>query len=121
MPIIEDKNAEMEGVLAVARAMAVAARTAPKARGDDAIETLIVYGDELNQLADAMKSHGANSKMSEIFDRDAGSVANSQAVLLVGLKSSVVIGEFTGLTLSKSANSQCDGCIIDFYDIEQFF
>ena len=85
MPIIEDKNAEMEGVLAVAKAMAVAARTAPKARGDDAIETLIVYGDELNELADAMKSHGINTKMSEIFDRDAGSVTNSQAVLLVGL------------------------------------
>ena len=85
MPIIEDKNAEMEGVLAVARAMAVAARTAPKARGDDAIETLIVYGDELNQLADAMKSHGATTKMSETFERDAGNVANSQAVLLIGL------------------------------------
>ena len=31
----------------IATAMAVAARTAPKARGADAIETLIVYGDLL--------------------------------------------------------------------------
>ena len=85
MPIIESKKAEMEGVLTVAEAMAVAARTAPKTRGDDAVETLIVYGDELNQLADAMKSHGAGTKMSETFERDAGNVANSQAVLLIGL------------------------------------
>ena len=85
MPTIEDKNAEMEGVLTVAKAMAVAARTAPKTRGDDAIETLIVYGDELNELADAMKRHGVHSKISEGFERDAGNVAKSQAVLLVGV------------------------------------
>ena len=42
MPKIAYEKAEIEGVLAVARAMAVAARTAPKARGVDAIETLIV-------------------------------------------------------------------------------
>ena len=85
MPIIDDKQAEMDGVLAVARAMAVAARTAPKARGDDAVETLIVCGEELNQLAEAMKAHGEDTKMRESFQRDAGNVANSQAVLLVGL------------------------------------
>jgi len=85
MPMIEEKKAEMEGVLAIAKAMAVAARTAPKARGDDAIETLIIYGEELNKLAEAMKKHGKKTKMSEVFERDAGSVANSQAVLLIGL------------------------------------
>ena len=85
MPIIEEKKAEMEGVLAIARSMAVAARTAPKARGDDAIETLIVYGNDLKELAKAMKNHGENSKISEAFERDANNVVNSQAVLLIGL------------------------------------
>ena len=60
MPLIQEKKAETEGVLAVANAMAVAARTAPKTRGDDAIETMIVFGDELQALCDAMKSHGEN-------------------------------------------------------------
>ena len=44
MPRIDEKKSEMDGVLAVANAMAVAARTAPKTRGVDAVETLIVYG-----------------------------------------------------------------------------
>ena len=85
MPIIEEKKAELEGVLMIAKSMAVAARTAPKARGDDAIETLIVYGEDLNELAEAMKYHGKNTKISETFERDAGNVVNSQAVLLIGL------------------------------------
>ncbi len=42
MTKIAEQKAEMDGVLSVANAMAVAARTAPKARGVDAIETLIV-------------------------------------------------------------------------------
>jgi len=85
MPIIAGKKAETEGVLAVANAMAVAARTAPKARGDDAIETLIVHGEELKTLSQAMKAHGEGSRFRDTFNRDAGNVENSQAVLLIGL------------------------------------
>lgn len=86
MAKIKDENAELEGLLAVARAMAVAARTAPKARGVDAIETLIVFGEDLDVLAKAMEEHGATSANSEIFKRDANNVRKSQAALLVGLR-----------------------------------
>lgn len=85
MPIIEGKIAEMEGVLAVAHAMAVAARTAPKTRGDDAIETLIVHGEEIKTLSQTMKTQGENSRFKDTFKRDAGNVENSQAVLLIGI------------------------------------
>lgn len=86
MPMIKEEQAEMEGVLAVANAMAVAARTAPKARGTDAIETLIVYDEELSTLSQAMIEHGKTTKMSDTFTRDAGNVLSSQAVLLIGLR-----------------------------------
>ena len=86
MPRITYDQAELEGVLAAARAMAVAARTAPKARGVDAVETLIVYGDDLEVLAQSMEAHSGKSKMGDIFKRDADNVRNSQAVLLVGVK-----------------------------------
>ena len=86
MPILQENQAEMEGVLLVANAMAVAARTAPKARGADAIETLIVYGEELNSLSQSMIEHGKTTKMEDIFARDAGNVLNSQAVVLIGLR-----------------------------------
>jgi uncharacterized ferredoxin-like protein len=86
MPLIQEKKSEMAGVLAVANAMAVAARTAPKTRGLDAIETLIVYGDELEKLADAMEAHGKKTEIETSFSRDAENVSASQAVLLIGLK-----------------------------------
>ncbi len=83
MPAIKDETAEMDGVLTLAKAMAVAARTAPKARGVDAIETLIIFGEELSALGQAMENHGENGEMSDIFKRDAGNVRKSHAVLLV--------------------------------------
>jgi uncharacterized ferredoxin-like protein len=86
MAKVRDEKAELEGLLAVARTMAVAARTAPKARGVDAIETLIVYDEDLDVLAGAMEEHGAKTTMGEIFERDANSVRKSQAVLLVGIR-----------------------------------
>ena len=86
MPRITDNQAELDGVLSAAKAMAVAARTAPKTRGADAIETLIIYGDDLEPLAQAMEEHAAGSNMGDIFKRDAGNVRKSQAVLLVGIK-----------------------------------
>jgi len=86
MPTIKDEKAEMDGVLALAKAMAVATRTAPKARGVDAIETLIVFGEDLDSLGRAMEEHGENTNMKDAFKRDAGSVRRSHAVLLVGLK-----------------------------------
>ena len=85
MPTIKAETAELDGVLSLANAMAVAARTAPKGRGVDAIETVIVYGEELESLAQAMEEHGADTKFSDTFKRDAGNVRKSHAVLLVGL------------------------------------
>jgi uncharacterized ferredoxin-like protein len=87
MPKIADEKAEVEGVLSVARAMAVAARTAPKARGVDAIETLIVYGKELNELAEATKKQGSKfASLEATFGRDAENIRASNAVLLIGLR-----------------------------------
>jgi uncharacterized ferredoxin-like protein len=86
MPMIKDEKAEMEGVMAVAKLMAVAARTAPKTRGVDAVETLIVFGEDLDALARAMEEHGAKRGRSEMFNRDAACIRKSHAVLLIGLK-----------------------------------
>jgi uncharacterized ferredoxin-like protein len=86
MPKIKSETAEMEAVLEIAKFMAVATRTAPKARGEDAVETLIVWGEELELLGKSMETHGKNTKNSSVFNRDANCVRNSHAVLLVGLK-----------------------------------
>ena len=102
MPRIKDKESELEGVLAVARSMAVAARTSPKARGEDSIETLIVFANDLEALAKAMELHGEKSAIRDAFNRDANNVRKSQAVVLIGLR------DLRPKKMEKPIN--CGGC-----------
>lgn len=79
---------EMEGaaVRLAAELMAAAARTAPKTRGLDSIETLVVDGEELQALAKAMEAKvEEKSNPLKFFARDADSVRRSAAVLLIGV------------------------------------
>ena len=81
--IMDAKTAETNTVIAVAQQMCTAARTAPKTRGIDYLETAVVTGEELEQLADEME------RLSEplnypFFMRDAQNVRDSAAVVLIG-------------------------------------
>ena len=49
-------EAQQEAVRLVATLMATAARTAPKTRGLDSVETLILDGEDLETLARAMEA-----------------------------------------------------------------
>ncbi len=53
--IINSKDSEDEAILNVAKLMVVAARTAPKARGEDKIKAAIVIGNEKDELANTME------------------------------------------------------------------
>lgn len=65
--------------------MAISAKTAPKARGQDFVGIKIVTGQELERLADAMIEYGQQSGKKG-FDRDGDNVRNSTAVLLLSLE-----------------------------------
>ncbi|MBI4833860.1 MAG: hypothetical protein HY811_03425 [Planctomycetes bacterium] len=75
----------------IAELMAVAARTAPKAAGQDFVKLEIVEGDKLSKLADAMLAYGAKTGKKN-FDRDGKNISDSAAVLLVGLKDAKTVG-----------------------------
>ena len=75
----------------VAGMMAVAARTAPKAKGEDFIEIKILSGADLGKLADAMLQYGLESGKLN-FDRDGENVRASDAVLLLSLKEPLYLG-----------------------------
>ncbi len=75
----------------IAGMMAVAARTAPKAKGEDFIEIKIVDKKDLPQLADQMIKYGEESGKAN-FDRDGENVRNSDAVLLLSLKEPLHLG-----------------------------
>ena len=87
----------------VAELMAVAALTAPKAKGENYVTTSIVEGDELQRLAEAMIEYGQVLGEPAGWERDAGNTAQSDSVLLVGLKDA---GAY-GLNCSACGSQKC--------------
>lgn len=78
-------EAEQAALLAVARNMCAAARTAPKTKGKDYIVTAIVTGEEKEALAIKMEELGEKFQYG-FFMRDAGNIRNSQAVVILGFR-----------------------------------
>jgi uncharacterized ferredoxin-like protein len=81
----------MDGVEIVAQLMAISATTAPKSKGENFVQTKLLQGEVLKKLADAMVAFGQRTKKKD-FDRDSKNVAQSEAVLLIGLKNADVLG-----------------------------
>jgi uncharacterized ferredoxin-like protein len=75
----------------IADLMAVAARTAPKAGGQDYVVVRVVEGEEVKALAEAMVAYGERTGKRN-FDRDGANVAASDVVLLIGLKDARITG-----------------------------
>ncbi len=75
----------------VAELMAVAARTAPKTKGEDCLVMRIVEGEELQTLAQKMAEFGVRAGKKN-FDRDGRNVANSDSLLLIGIKNATTAG-----------------------------
>ena len=76
---------EMRAVLDAAARICAAARTAPKAKGDDYIVTLVLTDNDKDALAAAMERFGEESG-AKFFIRDAGNVRSAQAIVLIGAK-----------------------------------
>lgn len=96
MPI----NDYSQHLMEVARMMELAARTAPKAKGEDFVEIKIISGEDINKLAEAMIEYGKQSKRAN-FDRDAAGVRKCPAVMVIGLKN------------ARSAGLDCGACGYD--------
>ncbi len=95
MPIVDFSQLVDDSLVYVLKLMAVSVKTAPKARGIDRLQALIVTGEEKNILAGEME------KLKDVmpgFERDALNIRNSNAILLVGFKG------------GKGYNLNCGGC-----------
>jgi uncharacterized ferredoxin-like protein len=86
MSKITAAEAELKAVREVAALMAASARTAPKTRGVDTIQLLVVDGDDLQVLAEALERNasGRDDVTSKGFLRDARNLRGSLAVVLIG-------------------------------------
>lgn len=88
MALVNEREFVHEGVTGVARLMAMAARTAPKARGNDNLTVMLADGDTIRLLSDKMKELGLQCG-SPIFARDAENILKAEVVVLFGTKISV--------------------------------
>ncbi|HET9571076.1 MAG TPA: DUF2148 domain-containing protein [Bacteroidales bacterium] len=83
--IINEKEIKIAQVLEIGKQMMIAARTAPKGKGVDNLEAILISGDDLQILADAMESsvekHGRM-----FFLRDAANIRVAQAVVVLGTR-----------------------------------
>ena len=87
MPRTSSIEAELEAIRTAAVLMAASARTAPKTRGVDMTQTMIVEGDDIELLAAAMeKASGTKVEtVAPIFRRDAENVRRSACVVLIAV------------------------------------
>jgi uncharacterized ferredoxin-like protein len=74
-----------QGIRAAAEMMAISARTAPKAKGEDLIELKILYDKDVEDLGKSMVRYGEDEK-DALWKRDGNCVLRSAAVLLVGVR-----------------------------------
>jgi uncharacterized ferredoxin-like protein len=82
---ISSQEAEKRAVEWIADLMCAAARTAPKAKGLDHLETLIITGQEKSQLSTEMRRIAKESGM-QFFERDADCLDKAPVVVLLGQK-----------------------------------
>jgi uncharacterized ferredoxin-like protein len=100
--IVSEKNIREEIIKSAAYHLLITARTAPKAKGEDSLEILLIDGNEKRKLAEAMVEMGDRHKD---FVRDAKGVEVAEAVMLVG-----VFGDKTlGLNCGACGFKDCNG------------
>lgn len=91
-----EEDIRLENLLRTAGCMVTAARTAPKAKGMDLLEAVILSGGEVQQLADKMKEIG-NREGSQVFIRDAGNLRETSVIVLLGTKGKPIGLRYCGM------------------------
>ncbi len=83
--VINSKESETSAVLMTADLMAGAVRTAPKTKGIDRLDTVILNHEDLDRLVKKMEQIGVERDL-EFFRRDSRVLQEATAVLLVAVK-----------------------------------
>lgn len=86
-------NPESKVLETLAKSILLAARTAPKAKGIDDIITAFVEKEDIEVLASSMEKLADEKGAGFIFlKRDATNLRNTEAAVLIGVKTSVAAG-----------------------------
>ncbi len=87
MPVFTPPQAESEAILTAAKLILAGVTTSPKTRGISSLTTAVLQGEEQERLAQAMEDqfNRKNHKLN-FLRRDAQSIRQSAAVLLIGVR-----------------------------------
>ena len=81
--IINERDDRHERVISIAKQMMTAARTAPKGKGIDIIETAIITGEDIKAVSDTLiEMNGENGL--PFFLRDSDNILNAECIVLIG-------------------------------------
>lgn len=83
--IIFEETFRNEAIFDIAKKIATAARTAPKARGTDNMTIAVITGETLESIAQAMHQYSEKHDVA-FFARDAENLRQSGAAILIGSK-----------------------------------
>jgi len=81
--ILNERDVRQDSVLAAARQIMTAARTAPKGKGIDVLEVLTITGEDIEKLSDEMRKAYEENGF-KFFLRDADNILQAEAVILIG-------------------------------------
>ncbi|NCB42046.1 MAG: ferredoxin [Clostridia bacterium] len=79
----KSNDAEKRAVMRVADAMMAAARTAPKGKGIDRLDTFFLDGEDKDQFTESMRAYGKEIG-ADFFLRDAANIDKAGAVVFFG-------------------------------------
>ena len=100
--IINERESRHEQVLHVARQMMTAARTAPKGKGIDVVEALLVTDEDIQTLSEKMVAMVEEHGM-KFFLRDAENILQAECVVLIGTRE-----QAQGLNCGHCGFSTCE-------------
>lgn len=85
MALQKEEQLRNSNVMEVAKKMMIAARTAPKAKGRDNLEIIVIDGEEMKKLQYKMTEISKREDVA-FFNRDSGNVEASEVMVLIGTK-----------------------------------
>ncbi|MDO8686238.1 MAG: DUF2148 domain-containing protein [Clostridiales bacterium] len=97
MILVHEEETREKAVKDVAERMALAARTAPKARGIDNLAIAFAHKETIRLIALKMKGMAENGLASDFFIRDANNILQSEVLFLIGTKIAISELKYCGL------------------------
>ena len=117
--IYDERELRSQSVRALAEAVMTAARTAPKAKGRDLVEIVMVTDEHIECLSRTMVEMSAESCMKFLL-RDAANILNADAVILIGTSQ---VESVCGLNCGYCGYAtceqkpQCTPCVMNSVDV----